>query len=120
VEFSQSLDTCEREVSASVVSLFNGGERIQRTGRSTRSTQEIALYGGVPTEIFFKNFDTGECVQISAKAQCVLAHGERDVLIARFYWRDESLAGEEECRNLWHARVRSLPLEYGEIPNVFL
>jgi hypothetical protein len=74
----------------------------------------------MPGELRFTRLDTKQAVQVTTNLQHVPASPRLPVLMASCLSNTATAAETAEFRQLWQARVRSILLEHGNDPTVFM
>jgi hypothetical protein len=74
----------------------------------------------MPGEMRFTRLDTGQAVHIATNLKHVPASPRLPALMASCISDTATAAETAEFRQLWQARVRSILLEHGDDPDVFL
>ena len=131
VEFSQDSASGVTGVIANVVSMLTGAMSDNGfKGIGGRFDRRKKLYfavelpgkipGETPWEIRFTRLDTGQAVQVATNLQHVPASPRLPALMASCISNTATAAETAEFRQLWQARVRSILLEHGDDPDVFL
>lgn len=123
VEFSQDSTNGVTGVIANVVSMLTGatfdsgfkgiGGRFDRRNRLFFSVK-------IPGEMRFARLDTKQVVNVAARLQRVPASPRLHMLMANCVADTATKEEAAEFRELWQARVRSILLEHGDDPEVFV
>ena len=131
VEFSQDSTSGVTGVIANVVSMLTGamsdngfkgiGGRFDRRKKLFFAVEMPGeMPGEMPSEIRFTRLDTNQTVLVMTNLQRVPASPRLPALMASCIRNTASTAEIAEFRQLWQARVRSILLEHGDDPEVFL
>lgn len=124
VEFSQDSASGVTGVIANVVSLLTGAMSDNGFkglgGRFNRRKRLHFAVAGMQEEMRFTRLDTGQAVYASANLQLVPPSPRMPVLMASCLSGSATQAEVNEFRQLWQARVRSILLEHGNDPAVFV
>lgn len=124
VEFSQGSASGVTGVIANVVSLLTGAMSDNGFkglgGRFDRRKRLHFAVAGMQGEMRFTRLDTGQGVYVAANLQLVPASPRMPVLMASCLSGSATQAESSEFRQLWQARVRSILLEHGDDPAVFV
>lgn len=123
VEFSQSSTSGVTGVIANVVSMLTGATFDSGfkglAGRFDRR-QKMFYAVEMPAEMRFTRLDTNQSVQVSSNLQRIPASPRMPELmgncLANVATRDEAA----EFRHLWQERVRSILLDHGDDPEIFV
>jgi hypothetical protein len=123
VEFNQSCTSGVTGVVANVVSMLtgamsdNGFKGIDgRFDRRNRLFYGMEMHG----DIRYTRLDTSQTVQLATKLQRVPASPGLAGLMAICLANTATLAEIAEFRQLWQERVRSILLDHGDDPDVFI
>lgn len=127
VEFSQDSTSGVTGVIANVVSMLTGAMSDNgfkgiggRFDRRKKLFFAVEMPGEMPWEIRFTRLDTNQTVLVVTHLQRVPASPRLPALMASCIRNTAGTAEIAEFRQLWQARVRSILLEHGDDPEVFL
>ena len=123
VEFSQDSTSGVAGVIANVVSMLTGAMSDNGfKGIGGRFDRRNRLFFAVemPGEIRFTRLDTKQAVSVAANLQRVPASPRLPMLMANCMADIATREEAAEFRELWQARVRSILLEHGDDPEVFV
>jgi hypothetical protein len=124
VEFSQDSASGVTGVIANVVSMLTGAMSDNGFkglgGRFDRRKRLHFAVAGMQEEMRFTRLDTGQAVYVAANLHLVPASPRMPVLMASCLSGTATQAEANEFRQLWQARVRSILLEHGNDPAVFV
>ncbi len=123
VEFSQDSTSGVTGVIANVVSMLTGS-RVDDgfkgiAGRFNRN-EKLFFAVDIPAEIRFTRLDTGQAVQTAANLQRVPASPRMPILMGNCLSGNANSAESAEFGKLWQERVRSILLDHGDDPEVFI
>lgn len=123
VDFSQDSNSGVTGVIANVVSMLTGAmsdNGFKGIGGRFDRRNKLFFAAEIPGEIRFTRLDTGQAVLVKINLQQVPASPRMPALMASCIANTASPAETAEFRQLWQARVRSLLLEHGNDPEVFV
>lgn len=123
VEFSQGGTSGVTGVIANVVSMLTGATFDSGfKGLGGRFDRRNLLFFSVdmPGEMRFTRVDTNQAVNVAANLQRVPASPRLPMLMANCMADTATSEEAAEFRDLWQARVRSILLEHGNDPEVFV
>lgn len=124
VEFSQDSTSGVTGVIANVVSMLTGAMSDNGFkglgGRFDRRKRLHFAVEGMQGEMRFTRLDTGQAVYVAANLHLVPASPRMPVLMASCLSGSATQAEANEFRQLWQARVRSILLEHGDDPAIFV
>ena len=123
VEFSQDITSGVTGVIANVVSMLTGATSDNGfKGIAGRFNRCDRLFFAVemPGEMRFTRLDTNQTVQTAANLQRVPASPRMSPLIASCLANRATPEETAEFRQLWQERVRSILLDHGDDPEVFI
>lgn len=123
VEFSQGGTSGVTGVIANVVSMLTGATfESGFKGLGGRFDRRNLLFFSVnmPGEMRFTRLDTNQAVNVAANLQRVPASPRLPMLMANCMADTATSEETAEFRELWQARVRSILLEHGDDPEVFV
>lgn len=123
VEFSQGSTSGVTGVIANVVSMLTGATFDSGfKGLGGRFDRRNLLFFSVdmPGEMRFTRLDTNQAVNVAANLQRVPASPRLPMLMANCMADTATSEETAEFRDLWQARVRSILLEHGNDPEVFV
>lgn len=123
VEFSQDSTSGVTGVIANVVSMLTGATFDSGfKGIAGRFDRRNRLFFSVkmPGEMRFTRLDTKQAVSVATNLQRVPASPRLPVLMANCVADRATKEEAAEFRDLWQARVRSILLEHGDDPEVFV
>lgn len=123
VEFSQGSTSGVTGVIANVVSMLTGATADTGfKGLAGRFDRRDRLFFAVemPGEMRFTRLDTNQAVNTAANLQRVPASPRMPALIASCLANRATPAEAAEFRQLWQERVRSVLLDHGDDPEVFV
>lgn len=123
VEFGQTRESGVTGVIANVVSMLTGAmaeDGFKGLGGSFERRKRLFFAVDLPGEMRYTRLDTNRAVTVSANLQGVPAAPNLFRLMASCL--DASATRDEaaEFRRLWQGRVRSILLEHGDDPAVFV
>lgn len=123
VEFSQDSTSGVTGVIANIVSMLTGA-RVDDgfkglAGRFNRN-EKLFFAVDMPAEIRFTRLDTGQAVQTAANLQRVPAAPRMPMLMGNCLSGSATPAEAAEFGRLWQERVRSILLDHGDDPEVFI
>jgi hypothetical protein len=123
VVFSQELDSGVTGVTANIAGLLTGaaaeggfkgiGGRFERRNR-------LFFGAKIPSQMRFTRTDTNQAVNATANLQLVPAPASMSTLMASCLANTASAEQTAEFRSLWQERVRSILLDHGNDPEVFV
>lgn len=122
-EFSQDSASGVTGVIANVVSMLTGamsGNGFKGIGGRFDRRDKLFFAVEMTGEIRFTRLDTGRAVQTAANLSRVPASPRLPGLMASCLSGTATAAETAEFRQIWQARVRSILLEHGDDPDVFL
>ena len=123
VEFGQDGTSGVTGVIANVVSMLTGAMADNGfkgiAGRFDRRDR-LFFAVGMPGEMRFTRLDTEQAVQTAANLQRVPASPRMHALMASCLANRATRDEAAEFRQLWQERVRSILLEHGDDPEVFV
>ncbi|HEU0219508.1 MAG TPA: hypothetical protein VFQ98_01720 [Gallionella sp.] len=123
VEFSQDSTSGVTGVIANVVSMLTGARADDGfkglVGRFNRN-EKLFFAVDMPGEIRFTRLDTGQAVQTAANLQRVPAAPRMPMLMGNCLSGNATPAEAAEFGKLWQDRVRSILLDHGDDPEVFI
>jgi len=123
VEFGQDSTSGVTGVIANVVSMLTGAmsdNGFNGIGGRFDRRKRLFFAVGMAGEMRFTRLDTNQTVQVVTNLQRVPASPRLPALMASCIGNTASAAEIAEFRQLWQARVRSILLEHGDDPAVFL
>lgn len=123
VEFSQGGTSGVTGVIANVVSMLTGATFDSGfKGLGGRFDRRNLLFFSVnmPGEMRFTRIDTNQAVNVAANLQRVPASPRLPMLMANCMADTATSEEAAEFRELWQGRVRSILLEHGNDPEVFV
>jgi hypothetical protein len=123
VEFSQGGTSGVTGVIANVVSMLTGATFDSGfKGLGGRFDRRNLLFFSVnmPGEMRFTRIDTNQAVNVAANLQRVPASPRLPMLMANCMADTATSEEAAEFRDLWQGRVRSILLEHGNDPEVFV
>jgi len=123
VEFSQGGTSGVTGVIANVVSMLTGATFDSGfKGLGGRFDRRNLLFFSVnmPGEMRFTRLDTNQAVNVAANLQRVPASPRLPMLMANCMADTATSEEAAEFRDLWQGRVRSILLEHGNDPEVFV
>jgi len=123
VEFSQDRTSGVTGVIANVVSMLTGATFDSGfKGIAGRFDRRKRLFFSVEMsgEMRFTRLDTNQAVNVAANLQRVPASPRLPMLMANCMADTATREETAEFRELWQARVRSILLEHGDDPEVFV
>lgn len=123
VDFSQDSNSGVTGVIANVVSMLTGAmsdNGFKGIGGRFDRRNKLFFAAEIPGEIRFTRLDTSKAVLVKINLQQVPASPRMPALMACCIANTASPAEIAEFRQLWQARVRSLLLEHGNDPEVFV
>ena len=127
VEFSHDSASGVTGVIANVVSMLTGAMSDNgfkgiggRFDRRKKLFFAVEMPGEIPGEMRFTRLDTGRAVQTATNLKHIPASPRLPELMASCLSDTATAAETAEFRQLWQARVRSILLEHGDDPDVFL
>src|SRR3990170_6752137 len=123
VEFSQDSASGVTGVIANVVSLLTGAmsdNGFKGIGGRFDRRKKLFFAVEMPGEMRFTRLDTGRAVQTATNLKYIPASPRLSELMASCLSDTATAAETAEFRQLWQARVRSILLEHGDDPDVFL
>jgi len=123
VEFSQDITSGVTGVIANVVSMLTGAmsdNGFKGIGGRFDRRKRLFFAVGMAGEMRFTRLDTNQTVQVVTNLQRVPASPRLPALMASCTGNTASSTEIAEFRQLWQARVRSILLEHGDDPAVFL
>jgi len=127
VEFSQDSTNGVTGVIANVVSMLTGAmsdNGFKGIGghfdRRKRLFFAVEMPKEIPGEMRFTRLDTKQAVQVATNLQHVPASPRMPALMESCLSNTATAAQAAELRQLWQARVRSILLDHGNDPKVFL
>jgi hypothetical protein len=123
VEFSQDSTNGVTGVIANIVSMMTGAmsdNGFKGIGRRFDRRNRLFFAAEIQGEIRFTRLDTGQGVLASTNLNLVPASPRLPELMASCLSNTATAAETSEFRQLWQARVRSILLEHGNDPDVFL
>lgn len=124
VEFSQDSTSGVTGVIANVVSMLTGAMSDNGFkgigGRFDRRKKLYFAVAGMQGEMRFTRLDTNQSVKVAANPQHVAPSPRLPALMASCISNSATPAEIREFRQLWQAWVRSILLEHGDDPVVFV
>ncbi|HSM98975.1 MAG TPA: hypothetical protein VLS47_08175 [Gallionella sp.] len=123
VEFNLDSASGVTGVIANVVSMLTGAMSDNGfKGLAGRFDRRKKLFFAVemPGEMRFTRLDTGRAVQVATNLKLIPASPRLPALMASCLSNTATAAEAAEFRQLWQARVRSILLEHGDDPAVFV
>jgi hypothetical protein len=123
VEFSQNSTSGVTGVIANVVSMLTGAmsdNGFKGIGGRFDRRKKLFFAVEMPGEMRFTRLDTNQTVLVGTNLQRVPASPRLPALMASCISNTASTAEIAEFRQLWQERVRSILLEHGDNPDVFL
>ncbi|HUX89585.1 MAG TPA: hypothetical protein VMV48_02700 [Gallionellaceae bacterium] len=123
VEFREDGTSGVTGVIANVVSMLTGAmsdNGFKGIGGRFDRRERLFFAVGMPGDMRFTRLDTQQAVQLTARLQHVPASPRLTRLMAGCLANKASPEEIAEFRQLWQARVRSILLEHGEDPEVFV
>lgn len=123
VEFDQDSTSGVTGVIANVVSMLTGARAEDGfKGLAGRFNRNDKLFFAVdmPGEIRFTRLDSGRAVQTAANLQRVPASPRMPMLMGSCLSGSATPAEAAEFGRLWQERVRSILLDHGDDPEVFI
>jgi len=123
VEFNQDITSGVTGVIANVVSMLTGAmsdNGFKGIGGRFDRRKRLFFAVGMAGEMRFTRLDTNQTVQVVTNLQRVPASPRLPALMASCIGNTASSTEIAEFRQLWQARVRSILLEHGDDPAVFL
>ncbi|HEY0664438.1 MAG TPA: hypothetical protein VGD24_00040 [Gallionella sp.] len=123
VEFGQARASGVTGVIANVVSMLTGAmaeDGFKGLGGRFDRRRLLQFSADLPSEMRYTRTDTNRSVTVSANLQSVPAVPGMSVLMARCLGDDATSDEAAEFRRLWQQRVRSILLEHGDDPSVFM
>lgn len=123
VEFSQDSTNGVTGVIANVVSMMTGAmsdNGFKGIGRRFDRRNRLFFAAEIQGEIRFTRLDTGQAMLASTNLNLVPSSPRLQELMASCLSNTATAAETSEFRQLWQARVRSILLEHGNDPDVFL
>ncbi|OGS98286.1 MAG: hypothetical protein A3K04_00235 [Gallionellales bacterium RBG_16_56_9] len=123
VEFSQDSTSGVTGVIANVVSMLTGAmsdNGFKGIGRRFDRRNRLFFAVGMPGEMRFTRLDTNQAVHVVANLQRVPASPRLPMLMANCMAGIATREETAEFRQLWQERVRSILLEHGDDPEVFV
>ncbi|MGA7749504.1 MAG: hypothetical protein WCA63_05100 [Gallionella sp.] len=123
VEFSQDSTSGVTGVIANVVSMLTGAmsdNGFKGIGGRFDRRKRLFFAVDIPGEMRFTRLDTNQTVLVVTNLQRVPAAPRLAALMASCLSNTATAEETAEFRQLWQARVRSILLEHGDDPNVFL
>lgn len=123
VEFSQGSASGVTGVIANVVSMLTGAMSDNGfKGIGGRFDRRKRLFFAIEmqAEMRFTRLDTNQSVQVAANLQRIPASPRLSSLMAMCIANTASQAEISEFRQLWQGRVRSILLDHGDDPDVFV
>src|SRR3972149_5899929 len=123
VEFSHDSASGVTGVIANVVSMLTGAmsdNGFKGIGGRFDRRKKLFFAVEMPGEMRFTRLDTGRAVQTATNLKHIPASPRLPQLMARWLSDTATAAETAEFRQLWQARVRSILLEHGDDPDVFL
>lgn len=123
VEFSQNNASGVTGVIANVVSMLTGAmsdNGFKGIGGRFDRRKKLFFAVEMPGEMRFTRLDTNQTVLVGTNLQRVPASPRLPALMARCTSNTATAAETAEFRQLWQERVRSILLEHGDDPAVFL
>lgn len=123
VEFSQGRANGVAGVIANVVSMLTGAmsdNGFKGIGGRFNRRERLFFAVEMSGEIRFTRLDTNQSVQVSTNLKCVPASQHLLALMAICMSDTASQAETAEFRQLWQERVRSILLDHGDDPTVFV
>lgn len=127
VEFSQDSTSGVTGVIANVVSMLTGAMSDNgfkgiggRFDRRKKLFFAVEMPGKMPSEMLFTRLDTNQTVLVVTNLQRVPVSPRLPALMASCITNTASTAEIAEFRQLWQARVRSILLEHGDDPEIFV
>jgi len=123
VEFSQGSTSGVTGVIANVVSMLTGARNDDGfkglAGRFNRN-EKLFFAVDMPEEIRFTRLDTGRAVETAANLQRVPASQRMPMLMGNCLSGSATPDEAAEFGRLWQERVRSILLDHGDDPQVFI
>jgi hypothetical protein len=122
-EFSQASTSGVTGVIANVVSMLTGAmsdNGFKGIGGHFDRRKKLFFAVEMPGEIRFTRLDTNQTVLVGTNLQRVPASPRLPALMTSCIANTASTAEIAEFRQLWQERVRSILLEHGDDPAVFL
>jgi hypothetical protein len=123
VEFSQDSASGVTGVIANVVSMLTGAmsdNGFKGVGGRFDRRKRLFFAVEMPVEMRFTRLDTNQAVQIATNLKLVPASPCLSKLMASCISNIATVAETAEFRHLWQARVRSILLDHGDDPDIFL
>lgn len=123
VEFGQARERGVTGVIANIVSLLTGAmaeDGFKGLGGNFDRRKHLFFEVDLPGEMRFTRIDSGRSVVVSVDLQRVPVPPQLPELMASCMVGGASAADAAEFRRLWQWRVRSILLEHGDDPAVFV
>lgn len=123
VEFGQARESGVTGVIANVVSMLTGAmadDGFKGLGGNFDRRKRLFFSTELPGEMRFTRIDTGRSVTVSSDLRRVPVPPLLPELMASCMAGGASAADTGEFRRLWQQRVRSIMLEHGDDPAVFV
>ncbi len=123
VEFGQDSASGVTGVIANVVSMLTGAmsdNGFKGIGGRFDRRKRLFFAVEIPVEMRFTRLDTNQTVQVATNLKLVPASPRLPKLMASCISNTATAAETAEFRQLWQARVRSILLDHGDDPEIFL
>jgi hypothetical protein len=123
VEFSKDSTSGVTGVIANIVSMLTGAmsdNGFKGIGGRFDRRKRLLFAMEMPGEMRFTRLDTGQAVHVATNLNLVPASPRLPTLLASCLSDTATAEETAEFRQLWQARVRSILLEHGDDPEVFL